>query len=366
MPEGHTIHALARRLDRAFEGTRPRVSSPQGRFVEGAAMIDELDYLGAEAYGKHLTIAFSGERLVHVHLGLFGKFSVQQHQRADPAEVPVVGQVRMRLLSDRYVADLRGATACELLTPPEWEAKASRIGADPLRQKTIPAATVRKILASKRPIGQILMDQALISGVGNVYRAELLHRLALDPYAPGRSLTEGVVVRMWEELVRLMPLGVETGRILVDDADVRRARRLLTQGTSGRVRPTYAVYRRHGQACPRCGEIVRKADLAARNLYWCPGCQVGLPDLSSPEVLAEIDGLVRSLTSARPEGSVCPSEVARKAAASVGTPGWRDLMPLVRDRAVSLASTDAVRILRRGQELDPHDLGEGPIRLATG
>lgn len=364
MPEGHTIHALARRLDRAFTGTRPRVSSPQGRFLDGAAMLDELEVEGAEALGKHLTIRFAGERVVHVHLGLFGKFSVQQHRHADPADVPVVGQVRLRLLNDTHVADLRGATACELLTPPEWAAKAARIGADPLRQKTLPPQTVRKILTSKRPIGQILMDQALISGVGNVYRAELLHRLALDPYAPGRSLTEGVVVRMWEELVRLMPLGVETGRILVDDADVRRARRLLAAGKSGRIRPTYAVYRRHGEACPRCGETVLKADLAARNLYWCPGCQVGLPDLSSSEVHEEIDGLVLSMTAARPDGSVCPSEVARKAAATIGTPGWRDLMPVVRERAVSLASTDGVRILRRGEEVDPADLGDGPVRLA--
>ncbi len=286
MPEGHTIHALARRLNAAFEGAHPRVSSPQGRFVESAAMLDELAFEGAEAFGKHLTIRFAGDRLVHVHLGLFGKLSVQQHRRPDPApdlereqaQVPVVGQVRMRLLSDTHVADLRGATTCELLTVPEWEAKATRIGADPLRRRTIPQQTVQRILASRRPIGQILMDQALIAGVGNVYRAELLHRHHLDPYLPGRALDEDVVRALWRDLVRLMPLGVETGRILVDDADVRRARRLLRDGRSTRISPSYAVYRRHGEDCPRCGETVRKADLAGRNLYWCPGCQVGLPD----------------------------------------------------------------------------------------
>jgi endonuclease-8 len=61
MPEGHTIHALARRLDAAFAGTAPRVSSPQGRFVEEAALLDGLAYDGAEAFGKHLTIRFEGE-----------------------------------------------------------------------------------------------------------------------------------------------------------------------------------------------------------------------------------------------------------------------------------------------------------------
>ena len=370
MPEGHTIHALARDLDRAFAGSRPRVSSPQGRFAESAALVDGLAYAGAEAFGKHLTIRFEGDLLVHVHLGLFGKLGVRQRHRpgddAGEEEVPVVGQVRLRLLTDTHVADLRGATTCELLTAQEWVAVAARIGADPLRRRTIPQRTVQRILASRRPVGQLLMDQSLIAGIGNVYRAELLHRLALDPYAPGRSLTPGVVTRLWEELVRLMPLGVETGRILVDDADVRRARRLLAQGGTGRIRPSYAVYRRHGEACPRCGETVPRAELAARNLYWCPGCQVGLPDLTAHSVAQEVDAHLRDLVRRRPAGSACPSEVARSVAAAVGTPGWRDLMPLVRDRAVALARTGEVRVLRRGEEVDPDDLGDGPVRVALG
>ena len=376
MPEGHTIHALARRLDGAFAQGLVRVESPQGRFDAEAALIDRTTYDRAEALGKHLAIHFEGERVVHVHLGLFGKFGVRRHRGSaglDELEVPVEGQVRLRLLGSSHVADLRGAATCELLTPQEWAAKAARVGADPLRRRSIPAATMRRILASRRPVGQLLMDQTLIAGVGNVYRAELLHRLALDPYLPGRSLTEGVVQRLWEELVRLMPLGVETGRILVDDDDVRRARRLLAEGRSGRIRPTYAVYRRHGRPCPRCGASVSRAELAGRNLFWCPGCQVGLPDLTGAAVSHVVDDLVLELVRARPHGSVCPSEVARRAAVVVGTPGWRDLMPVVRQRAVRLAGEGGVRILRRGEPVVLTDgpgsqegLGAGPIRLAAG
>jgi endonuclease-8 len=365
MPEGHTIHALARRLDAAFAGTAPRVSSPQGRFVEEAALLDGLPYAGAEALGKHLAIRFEGagdeHRVVHVHLGLFGKLSVRQHRTL---EVPVVGQVRLRLLSETHVGDLRGATACELLSEPEWASRATRIGADPLRRKTLPVETQRRILRSNRSIGQLLMDQSLIAGVGNVYRAELLHRLGLDPFLPGRELTPGVVQRLWEELVRLMPYGVETGRILVDDEDVRRAARLLREGRSGRIRPSYAVYRRDGRACPRCGVTVRKATMAARNLFWCPGCQGGLPDLDDPAVDVLLADQVRTLVAARPAGSVCPSEVARSAAEELGTPGWRDLMPLVREVSVALAHEGAITLRRRGSLLDPADLGAGPIRLA--
>jgi endonuclease VIII len=376
MPEGHTIHALARRLDRAFAQDVVRAESPQGRFDAEAALIDGTTYERAEALGKHLAIHFEGERVVHVHLGLFGKLGVRRHGRStrlDDLEVPVEGQVRLRLLGPSHVADLRGATTCELLTPQGWAAKAARVGADPLRRRSVPAATVDRILASRRPVGQLIMDQSLIAGVGNVYRAELLHRLRLDPYQPGRALTDGVVRRLWEELVRLMPLGVETGRILVDDDDVRGARRLLAEGRSGRIRPTYAVYRRHGLPCPRCGVPVARAELAGRNLFWCPGCQVGLPDLTAATVTQVVDDLVLELVRARPQGSVCPSEVARGAAVEVGTPGWRDLMPLVRERAVDLAGQDGVRILRRGEPVPLNGpgaatveaLGAGPIRLAV-
>lgn len=277
MPEGHTLHALAGRLDAAFSGTAVHVTSPQGRFAESAAQLDRLVIEHAEAFGKHLLIRFADEQLVHVHLGLFGKFSVTRHRRVEPAappeDLPVHGQVRMRLVNLTHVADLRGPTACEILSPGEWAERVTRIGVDPLRTRTLPAATLERIGRTRRPVGQVLMDQSLIAGVGNVYRAELLHRHALDPWQPAAEVPTEVWRLLWRDLVRLMPLGVETGRILVSDRDVRRARKHLREGGTGRIRPSYAVYRRTGQGCPRCGEIVASATLAGRNLFWCPGCQ---------------------------------------------------------------------------------------------
>ena len=104
--------------------------------------------------------------------------------------------------------------------------------------------------------------------------------------------------------------------------------------------------------------------MAARNLYWCPGCQLGLPDLEDPAVDRLLAEQIRTLVAARPAGSVCPSEVARSAAEDLGTPGWRDLMPLVRDVASSLAQAGEITLRRKGDLLDPADLGAGPIRLA--
>jgi endonuclease VIII len=127
MPEGHTLHRLATSLREAFAGEVVRVSSPQGRFEESAALLDGTVLVGAESFGKHLFVEFEQARLVHVHLGLYGKFPVLP----GPAPAPV-GQVRMRLVGGSSYADLRGATACELMTVAERDAVRARLGPDPL------------------------------------------------------------------------------------------------------------------------------------------------------------------------------------------------------------------------------------------
>ena len=83
MPEGHTLHRLAGELSATFAGRAVRVTSPQGRFAESAALVDGAVLTGAEAWGKHLFIAFSGDRFVHVHLGLYGTFLVHPSRLAN-------------------------------------------------------------------------------------------------------------------------------------------------------------------------------------------------------------------------------------------------------------------------------------------
>ena len=116
MPEGHTLHRLAGELNATFAGRAVRVTSPQGRFAESAALVDGSVVTGAEAWGKHLFVAFEGGRFVHVHLGLYGTFLV--HPVVEEVPAPV-GQVRMRLETGApgaaSYADLRGATSPRLL-----------------------------------------------------------------------------------------------------------------------------------------------------------------------------------------------------------------------------------------------------------
>ncbi len=275
MPEGHTLHRLAGALDEAFGGRVVRVTSPQGRFAAEAAALDGATFEGAEAWGKHLFCDLGADRYVHVHLGLYGKHDVHVDEAGEVP--PPVGQVRMRLVASgdgrpAAYADLRGATACELVTGAGRAAIVARLGPDPLRDDAEPARAWARIERSRTPIAALLMDQKVLAGVGNVYRAEVLFRHRLDPYRPGTSLRRRQYDAVWADLVDLMREGVRTGRIdtvrpeHTPEAMGREPRR---DDHGGEV----YVYRRTGQPCFVCGSAVRTAELVARNLFWCPRCQ---------------------------------------------------------------------------------------------
>jgi hypothetical protein len=165
MPEGHTLHRLAGQLSSAFAGQVVRVSSPQGRFTD-AVQVDGTVLVGATSAGKHLFLEFEHDVFVHVHLGLIGKFDVHEGAPAAP-----VGQVRLRLVGERAYADLRGATQCELISSERRDAILGALGPDPLRPDADPMRAWARISRSHRPIGDLLMDQTVLAGVGNVYPA---------------------------------------------------------------------------------------------------------------------------------------------------------------------------------------------------
>ncbi|TXS29747.1 Fpg/Nei family DNA glycosylase [Streptomyces sp. ms191] len=269
MPEGHTIHRLAADYRERFGGRSVRVSSPQGKFADSAALLDGAVLEDTEAHGKHLFLAFPGREWVHIHLGLFGKVAF-----GDAPAPPPTDTVRLRLAhADAYV-DLRGPTTCALITDGEKRAIHDRLGPDPLRPGDDPARAWRRISASRTTIAALLMDQKIVAGVGNVYRAEVLFRHGIDPYRAGRDLTAGEWDAVWTDLVALMREGVRLNRI----DTVRPEHTPETMGRPPRVDDhggEVYVYRRAHQPCHVCGGEIRTADLAARNLFWCPGCQQG-------------------------------------------------------------------------------------------
>lgn len=264
MPEGHTLHRLARLHQRRFGRAPVAVSSPQGRFAEGAAAVDRHVLRRADAWGKHLFHHYAGGRVVHVHLGLYGTFTeFSATQIAEP-----IGQVRMRMIGAEYGTDLRGPTVCEVIDEPEIAAVIARLGPDPLRRDADPGPAWRRITESRRPIGALLMDQAVIAGVGNVYRSELLYRHRIEPFRPGTAVTEAEFAQMWTDLVALMAVGLRRGVIVVVRPEDDHGAPSYGPG-----RPRTYVYRRAGESCRVCGTEIRTAELEGRNVFWCPTCQ---------------------------------------------------------------------------------------------
>ncbi len=264
MPEGHTLHRLARLHQRRYGRAPVRVGSPQGRFAEGAALVDGHVLRKADAWGKHLFHHYTGARVVHIHLGLYGTFG-----EFPTIDIPdPVGQVRMRMIGADYGTDLRGPTVCEVITEAEIGDVVARLGPDPLRPDADPIRAWTRIAKSRRPIGALLMDQSVLAGVGNVYRSELLYRHRIDPFRPGTRITAGEFQTMWVDLVVLMKVGVRRGKIIVVRPEDDHGAPSYGPG-----RPRTYVYRRAGEPCRICGTEVRTVVLEGRNVFWCPTCQ---------------------------------------------------------------------------------------------
>lgn len=267
MPEGHTIHRLARDYAARFAGGAVTVTSPQGRFADAAALLDGAELHTADAHGKHLFLGFRGGAWVHIHLGLFGKAGFGNAPAPAPTDT-----VRLRLANPGSYVDLRGPTTCALITEADKAAVHARLGPDPLRADADPQAAYRRVRRSRTSVAALLMDQKVIAGVGNVYRAEVLFRHCIDPYRPGKDVTRAEWDAIWADLVALMHGGVHANRI----DTVRPEHTPEAMGRPPRVDDhggEVYVYRRATQSCHICGSEIRTAALAARNLFWCPGCQ---------------------------------------------------------------------------------------------
>jgi endonuclease-8 len=267
VPEGHTLFRLAREQTLLFAGHPVHVTSPQGRFAAGAALLDGRVLEEVFSYGKHLFARFGGDTL-HVHLGLYGTFTGGTGRPPAPR-----GALRMRWEApgpdgEGLWTDLRGPTACEVLAAPEVDAILARLGPDPLRPRADARAAHRRIAASRTAIGALLMDQTVLAGVGNVYRAELLYRHGVSPFRPGRAVDGDLWGRMWADLVTLMRAGVRLGRIVTTRPEDRARRRGVVQREDA-----HYVYRRTGLPCRVCATEVRTEVMVGRNLYWCPVCQ---------------------------------------------------------------------------------------------
>jgi endonuclease-8 len=257
MPEGHTIHRAARDQRSMLEGQVLDVASPQGRFHEGAARLDGRPCVAIEAYGKHLIYRFETGDALHIHLGLFGRFRTGKRPAPEPR-----GAVRVRMMSRTHVVDINGPNTCEVLDAPELAALIARIGPDVLRADADPERAWARIARSRTPIGQLLMDQSVMAGIGNIYRSEILWRQKVHPQTPGNRLEREVFDRLWADAVHLLEIGVKHNAIITVD-NVAKSRSRYGERVNIFNKP----------ACPLCASEIRRFEMATRRAFACDTCQ---------------------------------------------------------------------------------------------
>lgn len=287
MPEGHSIHRIARHFDELFLHQPLQLSSPQGRFTEGANLLHGKRAVASEAYGKHWFLYFEHDLVLNVHLGMYGawtfggsgassigaprKIGEQEDHNTTAIELTTPRPTtRVRIIGDTSWADLVGASVCRTLTREEAQQVIDSIGPDPLRPDADPARFYAFASKTRRRIGAILMDQKVLGGIGNIFRAEGLFRLQLNPHLSANVLDVETYERIWNDQVHLLNIGVQTGRIITTDPEHRPGIPLKEAF------PKHAnyVYQRHGQRCLVCSQdAIIVEPMEARKLYWCTVCQ---------------------------------------------------------------------------------------------
>jgi endonuclease-8 len=240
----------------------------------------------AEAWGKQMFLGFAGPVWLRVHLGMYGMWRFagpglegigrRGKSAGEEGEGPPAprGLVRLRLATATHTADLSGPTACELLSPTEKVAATEKLGPDPLRPGARPSRAWQAIHGSKAAIGQLLMQQDVVAGIGNIYRAELLFRARIDPHKPGRALTKPQWDALWKDSKALLADGVRDGAIITTRPKDRPTGAPIVGRRMRRDARSYVAYR-NGEPCRICGNLVRVEPMAGRKLYWCPVCQTG-------------------------------------------------------------------------------------------
>jgi endonuclease VIII len=265
MPEGDTIFRTAEVLRAALAGRRitdARAQAGPGlRRVPDLSRVVASTVVSVEARGKHVLIGFDNGLTLRTHLRMKGSW--HRYRPGEPWRLPM-RHASAILETAESVAVLFNAPTVELLTDADLRrSRALRELGPDLLSRSFDADEALRRLRDRDPdeLGNALLDQRAVAGIGNVYKSEVAFLERLDPWAPVAAFTD-------EEL--LAALGT--------------ARRLLQANTRGGARVTTAsaapgeglwVYGRSGRPCRRCGTVVRSARQGelARNTFWCPRCQ---------------------------------------------------------------------------------------------
>lgn len=255
MPEGDVVWYTARRLDEALAGralTRSDFRVPRLATADLAGDV----VTGTASRGKHLLTRTRSGLTVHTHLRMDGAWRVR------PAGERIRDSHRIRLLlaNEEWQAIGYQLGVVELIRTSEESRVTGHLGPDLLGPDWDCAEAVRRLGAEPgRPIGEALMDQRNLAGIGNVYKAEVLFLRGVNPWRPAGQVPD--LAALAELARRLLQANKERfGHI--------------TTGSTLRGEEHW-VYGRQGRPCRRCGTPVRSAGQQDRITFWCPSCQPG-------------------------------------------------------------------------------------------
>jgi len=247
MPEGDALLRAAKRLQ-VLVGQRIEVETPHPRAAikHLADRLDGLTLAAVDAVGKNLLLRFEGGLVLHSHLRMTGRW------RVAPRGTRLTGRPWLILRGDTHEGVLWNGPVLELR---RGGASVSHLGPDILGDPPDLATMVERLRAQppEREVGDALLDQRAVAGIGNLWKAEALWDARVSPWRPLGEVAD-------EEL----------------HAALDAAHRLMSASVEG-TRPLRRVYRRAGRACPRCGTPIRSYPQGgeARTSYWCPNCQRG-------------------------------------------------------------------------------------------
>jgi endonuclease VIII len=274
MPEGDTIFRSARALNLALQGKQ--VASFETAYAQLAAVNDQSPVAGrtvesVESRGKWLLIHFSGDLILVTHMLMSGSWHIyrrgERWQRGRSHMRAVIATPDFEAVAfDVPVASFHTARSLERQTG------IPKLGPDLLDNSSSDDEAIQRIRThADEEIANVLLNQRVVAGIGNVFKSEICFTCGVNPFAKAASLSDAKLREMIEASRRLMAANVNegaTGRIVTYTGPRR---------TTGADNPTARlwVYGRRGEQCRRCGTLIlmRKQGPGARSTYWCPECQ---------------------------------------------------------------------------------------------
>ena len=259
MPEGDTLFRIARTLTQALVG-RPFTAVESTVPAIAPTELVGRTTVAVEAHGKNLMIRLDDGRTIYSHLRMTGSWHV--YRPGERWQKPRSG-ARLVLETADIHAVCFYAPVIELLAPggEQRHAVLTQLGPDVLAPDFNIEAAARR-LDDPRPIGEVVMDQRVIAGIGNVYKSELLFLERIDPWRPASTLSLAERTALMQHTVKLMVPNLRPG------AGMRTTRASLGG-------PRQWVYGRAGEQCMICGTNIamRRQGAAGRSTYYCPRCQ---------------------------------------------------------------------------------------------